>query len=833
MAQAPTTTVGVYYVGAQDTVAEAVNNAAPYIVLVDRPELADVYVLNNAPLTPAALQTIRNQTLDEEVGVVIITGPLFPNDTAELRALLGVGTFGMAQGKQTPRRVKAGEEADPLQEAITWSSAPAIQARTVISNPNLLLPVVTTTRGEPIVQRVRGRQQTQVFIVGLWPDDASNTAWTTWPYFNYFIYRLIAEAGDASRIINFADYPRAPVPHDNARLALILGGLSLFVGAVGLAYVARRAHFLKPKALPPVQHPASSESAMSDWDRVGFHRPLASLLFLFGGWIVLFIPLLIYRTHFLPTVLVPWPQVLDFWGTVTRWLSIVWIVLDMGVGVATMRYFTLNQHRNPTQGFRDLQFYVWWQFLSGAVLLALIMGLSALIFPQTDIAHLSYYILAAALIQFPGFLRVFQILFMAQQRFDYAQLLSILAGISALVLQAVAVWLLGAWGEQRPDVGSPVGSVLGLGIGLYAAEWITFAAGLILYKLRGHSLRRLFTPSHDRRVTGRTLGFGARLAFGSLAAPVGYLVTAALLTQLLPQVNDIQTTWQLILLFLTAYEILGQGLYDALVPAMTESHTQQYGSLTRYYASQGVRYGLWSSFFMLATLSALTGRFAEGILNGFDGSAEQLLIPLLIWGALQWLPWSAERGLIALGKPALRSWLMIGETALRVGGLLVLAPRWGILGVVAAYLVALLLRGLVGWYVAQRLGLRIHVSIWQSVIAPGGAALILYNLERMAGEMFWRSAPVHTLFFLMSVLLAAVPSYGFLTAFLGGWDDGGLQELQRAVRLSSLGFPISWLLYQGVRLGAKVSPLHGQFPVELRDLAEEEAEALTFQRPLL
>jgi O-antigen/teichoic acid export membrane protein len=833
LAQAPTSTVGVYYVGAQDTVAQAVVNAAPYLALVDRPELADVYVLNNAPLTPAALQTIRMQALDEEVGVVVITGPLFPTDTSELRALLGIGTFGMAQGKESPRQVKAGEEADPLQEAITWRSAPAIEARTVISNPNLLLPIVTTTGGEPIVQRVRGRQQTQIFIIGLWPDDASNAAWITWPYFDYFIYRLIAEAGDAPRIIEFADYPRAPVPHDTTRLALILGGLGLFTGAMGLAYIARRSHFLKPEALPSVQHSISSEGTLSDWDRVGFHRPLASLLFLFGGWIVLFVPLLIYRTYFLPTVLIPWTQVLDFWETVTRWLSIVWIVLDMGIGVATMRYFTLNQHRNPTQGFRYLQFYVWWQFLSGAVLLTLIAGLSTLIFPHTDIAHLSYYILVAALIQFPGFLRVFQILFMAQQRFDYAQLLSLLATTSTIVLQAGTVWLFSAWGAQWSDIGRPVGSALGLGIGLYAAEWLVFAAGLILYKVRGHSLRRLFTPSHDRHVTGRTLGFGARLAFGSLAAPAGYLLNATLLSQLLPQASDLQAAWQSILPFLLAYEILGQGLYDALIPAMTESHTQQYGSLTRYYASQGVRYGLWISFFLLATLSALTGPFAEGILDGLSGSMETLLIPLLIWGALQWLPWSAERGLVALGRPALRSWLMIGEVALRLGSMLVLVPRLGIWGVVAAYLGALLLRGLVGWYTARRLGLRIYVSGWQSVIAPGGAALILYNLERIAREILWRPAPVHTLFFLLGALIAAPPIYGFLTAFLGGWDDGGLQELQRAVRLSGLGFPISWLLSQGVRLGANISPLHGQFPVELRNLAEEEAEALTFQRPLL
>jgi len=832
-AQAPSGAVGVYYVGAQDAVAEAVTHAAPQLVLVDRPELADVYVLNNAPLTPAALLSIQEQALQEEVGVVIISGPLFPVDTSELRALLGVGTFGLASGQRTPRAVEVGNETDPLQDAIAWASAPEIHARTVISNPNLLLPVVESTRNEPLIQRVRGREQTQIFLVGLWTEDTSNTAWTDWPYFDYMIYRLVAEAAGAPRILSFANYPRSPVPHGTTNLALGLGGLMILLLTFIAAFLARRSLFLRPETEPLGIDISPSEDLTSDWKRVGFHRPLAGLLFLFGGWIVLFVPLLIYRTYVLPGVLVPWPQVLGFWNQVSRWLTVAWILFDLGIGIAAMRYFAVHRHHNPAQGFRYFQFYIWWQVLSGAVHLALVAWLSIFVFPRTHLAHLAYYFLARALIQFPGYLRVFHYLFMALQRFDYVQLLSLLATAAVIPLQAGAVWLLGRWGTKWPDIGPQVGSALGLGVGLYVTEWLVFALGLFLYKLRGHSLRWLFRPGYDSRVSGRTLGFGARLAFGSLAVPVGYFLQTALLSRGLPQAGDVQEGWQLVFQFVVAYELLGHGLYDALIPAMAESHTHQYGSLTRYYASQGIRYGLWISFFLLATLGALTGLFVEGILSGVGGAWEDLLVPLLIWGALQWLPWSAERGLIALGRPAMRSWLMVGDVALRLGGIAVLVPPFGLWGVIAAYLGALLLRGFTGWRLARRWGLRVHVSFWQSVVAPGGAALILYNLARVAGDVLWRPTPVYTLFFLIAVLLSALSIYGFLTAFFGGWDDGGLEELERAVRLSGLGFPVSWLVYQGIRLGADISPLHGQFPVELRDLAEEEAEALTFRRPLL
>jgi len=193
LAQTPAGTVKVYYIGPADAVAQAIERS-PYVTLVSRPEMAQVFVLNDAQLEPAQLQGIGRQVLREDVGLVIFAGSAFPQSTGDLRALLGVGMFGLAGGRSTPRALVAGEEPDPLQKALAWVSAPPLCARTVISNPNLLLPIVKTTTGEPVIQRVRGREQTQVFIVGGWLGDASNEQWVHWPYFDYLIYRLLIEA---------------------------------------------------------------------------------------------------------------------------------------------------------------------------------------------------------------------------------------------------------------------------------------------------------------------------------------------------------------------------------------------------------------------------------------------------------------------------------------------------------------------------------------------------------------------------------------------------------------------------------------------------------------
>jgi hypothetical protein len=83
-------------------------------------------------------------------------------------------------------------------------------------------------------------------------------------------------------------------------------------------------------------------------------------------------------------------------------------------------------------------------------------------------------------------------------------------------------------------------------------------------------------------------------------------------------------------------------------------------------------------------------------------------------------------------------------------------------------------------------------------------------------------------------LLSLLPTfslYGFLTALLGGWDEGGIQELGEAVQISGIGAPLGWVLLIGVRAGARLSPLHNAFPMRLRTLAVEEAEALTLRYP--
>jgi len=431
-AQAAGETVGVYYIGPEDTIAEAIDLAWPYLVRVDQPDLAQVIVINNVPLRET-LQAFSGEIQQERMGLVLFCGPLFPQDVNDLRLLLGFSTFGMAQVATAAPVAQAGGD-DPLERAITWSSAPEIRARTVIVNPNLLQPVVTASGAEStagasgIIQRVRGRDQTQALIVGGWTTHPSNAEWPDWAYFNYLVYRLVVDAAGTHRPLSFVDYPSSPTPQSTDRWAIAGVGLGIVLGAAAVYYGARRRLFLDPNTTESWQRLtrlADRSAAPQPWQQAGFHRPLAGFLAYLPLGLLLLVPTLAYELVFLRSILIADAQGYDLWTTVGRWTLAFWILLDVGTGTAAVRHFAVTHIHQPERAPRYIQFYIWWQFLSGAAQLALVGILTAFALPAVGLAHFTYYLLARAILQFPGFLSAFNITFRARQRFDYEQILNL------------------------------------------------------------------------------------------------------------------------------------------------------------------------------------------------------------------------------------------------------------------------------------------------------------------------------------------------------------------------------------------------------------------------
>jgi O-antigen/teichoic acid export membrane protein len=839
---AQSSAIGIYYVGPQDAVARAIDFADPYIVRVAQPDLAQVIVINNPLMTESVTQALEAFGADAQqgrVGMVIFCGPLFPQTVQDLRDILGVSTFDMSH-EAVAAGVRATSTNDPLQHAIAWTSAPEVAARTVITNPNLLQSIVAASDHGSAIQRVRGRDrgrattQMQTWLVGPWFGHPSNDRWSQWAYFDYLVYRLIADAAGTPAIVSFADYPNAPTPQRTTRLVIGGAGMALVLGA-GLVYTtARRRLYLSAdlseswrrlSMLSPTRLDASG------WRHVGFHRPLAGFLAFLPWSLILYLPLAIYSLHLAPDLLSAGTAGLDTWENVTRWTVVVWILLDVGTGAAAVRHFSARFDHHPRQAVRFLQFYVWWQLLSGAVQVGLVCLTAMLVLPAAGMAHLAYPILARAVLQVPGFLGVFSLTFRARQRFSSEQFLNLLYIAAVPCFQTAMVLLLRSWTERRPETAQGVAVLLGLAGGILLAEGLAFVMGAYLHRRDGQALSAIFLPTFDAGTVSEMMAFGIPWAI-SAAIPAA---TALLQTQwastaigraLIPADLGLES-WQMLILVTTGFEILLIGFYNDLMPALTEAAALQTKTLLRYYVSQGVRYGAWFSLFLFAALGALGASMLPRTLTERYAEAWVWLMPMLAWGALRWTAWLPDRMLEAAGHPGLMMVLTLMEHIVRLGFAFFLTPMWGAGGLMMAYLAALLLRSVLGRLVAGQHLVRIRLYSWQSLLAPAVAGALLYSLLRAIQTLRVMPAGEAPMIGTIMLLLFSLPVYAFFTALFGGWDDGSLTDLLRATKLSGVGYPFAWVIYHAVRLGTSISPLHGRYPVGLHALAQKEALTVT------
>ena len=77
--------------------------------------------------------------------------------------------------------------------------------------------------------------------------------------------------------------------------------------------------------------------------------------------------------------------------------------------------------------------------------------------------------------------------------------------------------------------------------------------------------------------------------------------------------------------------------------------------------------------------------------------------------------------------------------------------------------------------------------------------------------------------------------FSFFSGLTGTWDERTLQEFKRAsemVRIRGIGW-LARRFYGSIALGARVSPLHNRYPIDIYEEAMAEAEELTKEKKAL
>lgn len=810
----------VFYKGPEGSVQTALKLAK--FTLVEAPAQADAIVLNG--VIPD-LESIRARLADG-AGMVLILGADMTEE--QVSALLGMPLA--LRPREEAVSVTALEVDDPLVTEIAWNGAPQVRERfdlqTPVSSAQPL--VVAYETGEWILWKAHGN----TFVVNAFLDDV-NPQIQEWAYFNYLIYHLVERAAGRAPL-SFAEYPVSPVPHEGEQTILFVILTLMVVSAFGAFAVVRRYSQNHPEALDQIVSDRGRFEVREEatgWEQVGFHRPLSGFLVALATGVILFIPLIIYQNLILPSFILPSAQALGIWGRVTQFFNLAWFFFDMGTSVAFMKYLAQHRVDDPKRGIQYGQVFVWWQFISGAVQVALVVSLAATVAPRSAYALYAWSVIIHAFIQIPGFYRVFLYAFGGLQRADFARYLDLgLNVLLPMIVQPIFVGLAYAWGKSNPAFGGAMGGLLGLGIAAYAAELLTFLLGFWLYRRIGLNARILFLAHFDWDVALKSFRFGVFEMLGSAAWSAGQAAEIWITQARLVNYAEIWGNWTLAQNFVFAFGVVST-LTDGTMASISEAISHGRKILSQYYAVMIYKWGGLVSAFLAAVLLAVGPRFILGASGIEFERAAAYAVPLLIWGAIQYPSWVGDQVQLGSNKPYLKSALVTGEQIIRVILAWILLARFQVNALIIAYFVGLLTKDVVAYFVNHKLCFPQKFFFWQSIGAPLFAAGIHYLIMDQLAALLWQGDQITSIIIFFIGVLPSLPVYLFLYGLFGGWDDATLSEFRQAAALTGpVRGMVEWMMVRPTALGARLSPLHGRFPISIRESAMAEAKELTEER---
>ena len=828
--------ISVFYAGPINNSVYTAITLAPSgtFTIVKDPSLADVLVLNGIIPDP---QTLAAQ-VKRGAGLVLILGPDI--SAADAQTVSGIPLSLLPKTDAVSlTEVKID---DPLVKQIIWNGAPQVRDRAQVVTPlSSVQPLVTAYEDGSWVLWAGNRPNIYIFNAYLTnftdPQTKLITAYNPqiqeWAYYNYLIYHLVERAAGRTPL-SFADYPASPVPHAPERNVLLaLMGLVLLTTFTAF-FLVRRYSMRHPEVLDNIVSDRTNfhvHEESTQWENVGFHRPLSGFLVALSVGLILFIPLIIYQNLILPTYILPSAQALGIWGRVTQFFNLAWTFFDMGTSIAFIKYLSEHRVKDPKKGIQYGQVFVWWQALSGAVQVALVIALASTLAPRSAYALYAWSIIIHSFIQIPGFYQVMKHALTGFQRLDYSRVLEVgLNVVLPILVQPVFVTIMYAWGKAHPVFGGAMGGLLGMGLAAYAAELITFMLGLWFYKRVGYNSSILFLAHFDWDVVKTSFKFGVFEMLGSAAWSFGQAAEIAITQSRLINYAEIWGNWGLAQNFIFAFNVT-QTLNDGVMPAISEAISSGKRILSQYYSVMAYKYNGLTSAFIGAVLLAVAPRFIIGSTGVEFQRAALYVIPLTIWGAVQFPSWVGDNVQLGSNKPYLKSLLVFSEQVIRVVLAWILLARYQVTGLIIAYFVGLFAKGIAAYLINHKVCFPQRFYVWQSLVAPLLAGAAHYGVMMVISNFIWKGDQITSVLIFLIGILPSFPLYLFFYGLFGGWDTDTLEELRSAVVLSgTLQGLTRWGIYEPTALGARISPLNNRFPITNRPEAMLEAKALTDER---
>ncbi|MDX1797973.1 MAG: oligosaccharide flippase family protein [Candidatus Lokiarchaeia archaeon] len=762
-----------------------------------------------------------------------------------------------------------------ISKNIDWNSAPEMKVNnmTIIpiaslnSSVKRIVDVYPASKNLQIdlyrqpfmVERTKGSGK--VILFSGWLEANANLDFKVWPYFNYLLYGLIFESLSSSYQI-YPVWPYSPVPHllDQVIIGIIIAILAVL--AIGLFVVLKKRsnlaidqktiETLKLKAEEEEQKKLEEAEALEkkleehidlkdDWEVIGVHRQLGGFLFTLFLGLILVLPQLLVSNYIMPQFIQPYPQAAGWYNYAYNFFQIIWVLFDFGTSFALAKYFAQHRVKNPEKAIHYIQIYVWWQIFTGIIQISLIAFIGSIIFPYTNLAHMSWIFVVYSFVQYPGVFLVFMYTFQGMQRSDYYLILYIAWEVVFLLVGQVAFCYIGRlWGAANPIFGEALGAGIGYAIARCFDFWMTFLISILIFRKQGFSPKTCFRIDFSKEEIKETLVYGSRLGIGEGFVQIGWfiqvIITSTFVANYSNNLGWFNLTWTL------GYIVLLVSLFsNTLLGAYSESFSHNKKTLTKLYIYQAFRWGNYFGFFILSVLFATGAKFLVGAAGEEYGApAVKFLIPLLFFHAGGIYSWLVDPVFQGTGHTnyAMVVWIIEQTARALLMFLFVILFRDMVL-VIVAYIPAVLIKDVIGWWIVRKKIIKFKLYPFKTFITPVLSAIINFVVLYYLGELIWTfplgDQIINTAILFILGIFVFIFFYAFLDGFLGGYDDNTLEEFQRATSLVTTrgirAFPKT--MYRLAKLGSKISPFHSRYKIDIYEEAMKEAYDLTLEKRIL
>ncbi|MEX2683490.1 MAG: lipopolysaccharide biosynthesis protein [Candidatus Sigynarchaeota archaeon] len=791
--------------------------------------------------------------------------------------------------KQSNVDIPAATLTHPFAGKIEWNSIPEIVNYTVIQTSNLhnsvtvlldrflLIEEAGQNRDPLLVETPLGSGRV-LFFTGYFGsgDRAINKQVRLWPYFNFMIYgSVLYVSGKEGSIPTFGSWAYSPVPHaaEQATIAIYVTIMAVF--AFMLFFVVRhRSKHVKidertlaaanvlvkteeaaaihidedkkrrvkelmdsgvdPEAIYAELAKLAEVDLRDKWEQVGSHRQIGGFLFgLFTGILVI-VPQLVIFGYLFPQIILPFPQVNGWMDMTKNFFGAVWVAFDVGTSVALAKYFAQYRVKQPQKAVHYVQIFVWWQMLSGVVQIFIVALIGSIIFPQTYLAHMSWMFITHSLIQYPGFFLVLQFVFQGMQRTDYQLVSQLLYTIIFNVLCQIACILLFRWiFAPMPIYGEAFGAGIGFAIGQYFAEWGTFFFTVGLFKKLKFSLSTIFRVDFTWAEFKETMKFGLKFMMGSVWVPGVWLWQMFLQSIYIKGYATENGYFNLVYTVGGIVSVVGLFM-EGLLSGVSEAHSHGKKKLLELHTVQSLKWANYIAFFIVALLYMLGPRFIIGF-SGKDWLPAIKFVPwVLIFQLLGPYSWSGDKMLTGAGLTGKLAICWVIEQVSRALLLLAFIPGFQMLGVLYAYIPALVAKNISLWLFIYRYVTK-PKAYWLVVwISPAISSLLVYFLfEYAIAPAVWQGDLVSTALLFLIALFGGLYLYAFIAGILGHWDKNTIAELDKATRMVKVVGILARTLYHASRAGYKLCPFKDKHPVDVFTDAMREAHELEIEKKVL